>query len=131
MQIEVKIKQQNETHLSNRLQTTSWLQFVDTMALWLAVGAALWHWTLAATTADTHAVDDESLLCLEAQTTCLVWAGWAWGTHQFRQLTELPDADTQQVTEDIRLLLSVQLLDITIGSHVDGLSIDLATKSKN
>lgn len=62
------------THLSNGLQAAGWFQFVDTVALGLAIGAALWHWALAATAAHTHAVDDESLLGLESQTTCLIWA---------------------------------------------------------
>lgn len=49
-------------YLGNGLQAAVWLKLVDTMALGLAVCAALWHWAFAATTTHANAVDDEALL---------------------------------------------------------------------
>jgi hypothetical protein len=62
------------SHLSNRLQLSVRLQLVDSMALGLAIGATLVHWTFAASTTNADAVDEESLLCTVSQTTCLVGA---------------------------------------------------------
>lgn len=107
------------TFLSNGLQATVRLQLVDTMALGLTVGATLGDWALTATTAHADAEDREALLGLVAQATSLVRAGWPWGTVELGQLAVLPDADTQQIAHDIALLLTVQFLHVSIGSHLE------------
>lgn len=119
------------SYLSNRLQTTSGLQLVDSVSLRLAIRATLGHRTLAASTSDADAIDHVSLLGAEPKTTGLVRTGRPGSAHQLRQLTVLPDANAQQVSEDIALLLAVQLLHITVSSHLGPVNvwIDLATKS--
>lgn len=112
-------------YLSNGLQTTVWFQFVDTMTLGFTIGATLGYWTFTTTTAYTDSVDDETLFSLVTQTTSLVGTGGSGRTVQLGQLTVLPDADTKQVTHNITLLLSVQFLHITVGTH--GEEIDLVT----
>lgn len=112
------------TFLSDGLQTTVRLQLVDTMALGLTVCATLGDWAFAATTTHTNAEDREALLGLVAQATSLVWSGWPWGTVELGQLAVLPDADTQQIAHDIALLLTVQFLHVTIGSHLELMSED-------
>lgn len=110
-------KQWSIPHLSNRLQFSVWLQLVDTMALGLAVSASLVYWTLAASTTNADAIDEESLLCTISQATCLVRARWTWSTMESRQLTILPAANAQQVSQDIALFLAIQLLNVTICTH--------------
>lgn len=58
-------------------------------ALLRTVGGTLWHWPLAATAADTHAVDNVALLGLVTKTAGLVWAGWARSAVDNVQLAEL------------------------------------------
>lgn len=117
------------TYLSDRLQSTVWLQLVDTMTLGLAVGASLGDGALAATTADTNSVDDVSLLGTVSQTTSLVGASRSWRAVQLGQLTILPDTNAKQVTHNIALLLPVQFLHIPVGTHFQS-SIDLVTNGR-
>ena len=106
-------------YLSNGLQSTVWFQFVDTMTLGLAISATLGYGTFAATTTHTDSVDDKALLGLESQTASLIGTSGSGRTMQFCQLTVLPDADAKQVTHNITLLLPVQFLHITVGTHVE------------
>jgi hypothetical protein len=54
----IKIKQFN--HLSHSLEVAGRLQLVDTMALGLAIGAALGHRAFASTTANTDSEDHKA-----------------------------------------------------------------------
>ena len=103
---------------------------VHTMALGFSVSATLVNWTLATSTTDPNSVDNKSLLCAESETTSLVWARWAWGTVQLGKLTILPATHTKQVSQNITLLLAVQLLNVSVCTHVLQSRIDLATKSE-
>lgn len=105
------------TLLSNGLQVAGRLELVHTMAGGLAVNLALGDLALAATAADTDAVDDVALLGLVAETAGLVGARGAAGTVDNVQLTVLPAADTEDETEDIRLLLLVKLFNVLVGTH--------------
>lgn len=106
------------THLGNVLQLAVRLQLVDTVALGLAVGASLGDGALATTATDTNAVDDVSLLGTESQTARLVGAAGTWAAVQLGELTVLPDADAQQVPHHLALLLPVQLLYVTVRTHL-------------
>lgn len=105
------------TLLSNRLEVTGGLQLVHTMASGLSADLTLGNLALTATTAHTDAVDDVALLGLVAETASLVGAGRTAGTVDDVKLTVLPAADTEDETEDIRLLLLVQLLNVLVGTH--------------
>lgn len=107
-----------DNYLGNRLQSACWFQFVDTMAFWLAVGATLWHWTLATSTTNANSVDDIALLGTESQATGLVWARWSRRSNHLCELTVLPDSDTKQISQYIALLLAIQFLHVTVRSHV-------------
>lgn len=100
------------------------------MALGLSVGASLVNWTLATSTADADSVDNESLLCTESETASLIWARWSWGAVQFGELAVLPAAHAKQVSQHITLLFAVQLLYVSVCTHVLQSRIDLATKSE-
>lgn len=56
---------------------------------WHTVGGTLWHRSLAASTADSGAVDNIALLGLVTQAAGLVGARWARSAVDNVQLTEL------------------------------------------
>jgi len=64
-----------DTLLSNGLEVALGLQMIDTMGLWFAIGAALWHWALATTTANSNAVNHETLGGAVSQTASFVGPG--------------------------------------------------------
>lgn len=67
---------------------------------------------LAATTADTHAVDNKSLLSLESHAASLIGPAGAIKTDNARQLSEFPAAHTQKETEHIALLFLPKFFDV-------------------
>lgn len=77
------------TLFSSGAQSTLVLELVNTLVGGLAVGGTLGDRALAATTADTDAVDNVALLGLVAETTSLVGAGGARSTVDGVQITEL------------------------------------------
>ena len=91
----------SSTSLSNGLLGLGVLELVDSMGLWLSVGLSLADWTLSVSSADTDAVDDESLLGTESETAGLLWSGWADDTVDGAQLSVVPRADTEQVAKSI------------------------------
>lgn len=108
------------SHLSNVLQLAVRLELVDSVALGLAIGASLGDGAFAATATNTDAVDDVALLGAVSQTTRLVGAAGTRAAVQLGELTILPDADTQQVAHHLALLLPVQLLHVTVRTHLRG-----------
>lgn len=77
------------TLLSGSRQSALVLELVDTLVGGLAVGGTLGDGALAATAADTDAVDDVALLGLVAETASLVGARGARSTVDSVQLTQL------------------------------------------
>ena len=127
-----------DTLLRDTLQTALGLQVVDTLADGLAVGGTLGDVFLAVTPADTDTVDNVALLGLVAETTSLVGARGTRSTVDNVQLTGFPaPADlpfkhidklfhsrnvpnAEQESEDIRLLLFVELANVFVCAHVAG-----------
>lgn len=99
------------------MQLSVWFQFVDSMALGLAVCATLVHWAFAASTTNADAVDEETLLCTVSEATCLVWAWWTWSTVKSGELTVLPATNAEQVSQHIALFLAIQFLDVAVCTH--------------
>jgi len=91
---------------------------VDTMMSGLAVGAALGDGLLAGTTADAHAVDDESLLGAITQTPSLLNSGWLRRAMNSGQLPVLPSSDAEEEPHDVRLLFAPQLVHVFVRPHV-------------
>ena len=77
------------TLLSGGTEGTLVLELVDTLVGGLAVGGTLGNRALAATAANTDAVDDVALLGLVAKTASLVGAGGPGSTVDRVQLAEL------------------------------------------
>lgn len=69
---------------------------------------------LAATAANTDAVDDEALLSAVAQAASLVRAGRALHAVDRRELAVLPHANAEKEAKHIRLLLLPELLDVLV-----------------
>jgi hypothetical protein len=93
------------------------LEVVHTLADGFTVGGTLGDRLLAVTAADTDTVDNVSLLGLVPQTTSLVGARGAGSAVDDVQLTVLPAPDTEQESENVRLLFLVQLADILVRAH--------------
>jgi len=94
-------------------------ELVHTLVGGLAVGSTLWHWSLAASTANANAVDDISLLGLVSETAGLVWSRWTGSTMDDVKLSELPAADTEEEAEHVRLLALLKLFDVFEGAHFE------------
>lgn len=110
----------SNTFLGSTPKTALGLQVVDTLADRLAVGGTLWNWLFAVTTTNADTVDNVALLGLVSQTTSLVRAGRARCTMNDFQLAILPASDTEEKTQHIRLLFSVQFADVFVCAHVAG-----------
>ena len=100
--------------LGDRLQVASKLELGDTAVHRLTVHLTLVDRALAATAANTRAVDDKALLRLVTQAARLVRARRARHAADGRQLAVLPHADTLQEAHHIGLLLLPQLFDILV-----------------
>ena len=69
------------TLLSNGLEVSLWLLLLDsTRALGLTIGTSLGNWPLSTTTSHGNTVDNETLLGLVSQSSCLVRSCWAGST---------------------------------------------------
>lgn len=110
----------SNTFLGGTPETALGLQVVNTLTDRLAVGGTLWNWLFAVTATDADSVDNVALLGLVSQTTSLVRARRARCTMHDFQLAVLPASDTEEETQHIGLLFSVQLADVFVCAHVAG-----------
>jgi len=108
----------SDTFLGGRTERTLELEVVDTLVGGLTEGSTLVNGLFAVTTANTDTVDDVTLLGLVTETTGLVGAGRPRSTVADVELSVLPASNTEQETEDVRLLALVKLRDVLVGSHV-------------
>ena len=116
-----------------------WMRSKDMVVFGTAgIARTLGDGLLAVTTAAANAIDNVALLGLVAETTSLVGARGTRSTVDYVQLTVFPaPADlpfkhidklfhsrnvpnAEQESEDIRLLLFVQLAYVLVGSHLAG-----------
>lgn len=93
------------------------LQLSHTVVGWLTVSGTLWHRSLSATSSDSDSENHESLLGLVTQSSGLVWSRRSRGSVDDVSLSVLPTSDSQQESGDIRLLLSLQLFQVFVGTH--------------
>ncbi|KAH3665931.1 hypothetical protein OGAPHI_004120 [Ogataea philodendri] len=93
------------------------LQLVDTLVGWLTVSSTLWNRSLSATSSDSDSEDGETLLGLVTKSSSLVWSRWSGSSVDHRLLSVLPASDSEKESHDIRLLLSLQLFKVLVGSH--------------
>ncbi len=93
------------------------LEVGDALVLRLTVGQTLGHRLLAASAADTHAVDDKALLGLVPQAARLIRARRAARAVDGGQVAPLPVPHAQQEAQHVRLLLLVHLLHVLVATH--------------
>lgn len=105
------------TLLSSSTERSLVLKLANTLVSGLTVSSTLVSRSLAATSADTDTVDDETLLGLVAETVSLVRAGRTRGTMDSLQLTVLPASDSENESQNVGLLLLVKLFKILVGTH--------------
>lgn len=103
-----------DTLFSSHTQRTLVLEVVDTHVCGFTHRCSLWCWLLATTTTHANTVNDISLLRLVPQTTCLVWSRRTRSTVNDRKLSVFPASHTEQETENVRLLLLVELLEVFV-----------------
>merc|ERR1712182_121601 len=103
--------------LTHTPQRTPRLEGADTSVAGLAIHLTLVHWTLAATTADTHTVNAEPLLGLVPKTTSLVRASGLGRPVDGWHLPELPSAHALHEAQDIGLLSVPKLAKVFVCSH--------------
>jgi len=104
--------------LGDGLKRALELHLVDTMMSGLAVGATFGDGLLAGTTADAHAVDDESLLGAVTQAPGLLNPGRLGGTVDSGQLPVLPGSNAEEKPHDVGLLFTPQLVHVFVRPHL-------------
>lgn len=87
-------------------------------ALLHRTGVHLRNWPLPAATADPRPVNAETLLCLIAEASSLVWTSWTWHAAYRRKLSVFPDADALQETKHVALLLLPEFFDVFVRLRV-------------
>jgi hypothetical protein len=108
--------------LGRRPQTLLVLELIDTLIRGFPVcsalpsqsphlksGRDLGNGAFAASATDTDAIDDIALLCLVAQATGLVRAGWSRRAVDDIELAVFPAAHAEEEAQHIRLLVLVEL----------------------
>lgn len=114
--------------LSSSSQSSLVFQLVNTLVGWLTVSGTLWHRSLSVTTSNSDTVDDETLLGLVTQSSSLVWSRRSGGSVDDVLLSVFPDSNSLQESENIRLLLSLQLFQILVSTHCYDCLVDTKLK---
>jgi len=91
---------------------------INTLTDRLAVGSTLGNGLFAVTPPDTDTVNEIALLSFVAETTGFVGARWTGSTMDNVQLTVLPAPNTEEESEDIRLLLLIELSNVLVRAHL-------------
>lgn len=106
------------TLLSEGTEVADGLELVDTVVLGLAVHDTLGGLALAATAADSNAVDNDALLGLVAEAVGLLRAGRANQLLDLLLVAVLPGANAEQEAHHIALLLAPELLSVLVRAHL-------------
>ena len=94
------------------------LDLADTLVDGLSVDDTLVDGSLPAAASDLNSVDSIALLGLEAEGAGLVHAGGTVDLVDGGQLSVLPGPDSEHESHDVALLLSPQLLEVLVSSHL-------------
>ena len=102
---------------SNRSVGSGLLELSDTSMDWLTVDDTLMDGSLSSTSSNSDSVDNVSLLLLESEGSGLIQSGWSLDLVDDWELSVLPASDSEDKSDDIRLLLSPKFLKIFVGTH--------------
>lgn len=103
--------------LGNSSQRSLQLELVDTLVGGLTVGGSLLGGSLSVSSSDSDSVDDKALLGLVAESSSLVGSRGSRSSVDTGLLSVLPASDSEQESEHVRLLLSVDFLKVLVGAH--------------
>jgi hypothetical protein len=109
-----------DSHFSNSLVGLFLLELTDTVVDGLTENDTFADVSLAATTSDTGAVDDETLRSLVAESVGLIGTRRTADSVDGWELSEFPSADSENESEQIGLLLFPQFFEIFVGTHLTG-----------
>ena len=109
------------TTLSNRTKVTVVLQTNNTLVLGLSIHNTLRIRSFTSSTTNSNTIHNITLLRLHSQTTSLVGTGRMSHTADLGELTILPRTNTKHITHSITLLLSPQLFQVLVGTHVESI----------
>ena len=94
------------------------LELSDALVHWLSEDDTLVDCSLSSSSSDSDSPDSVALLLLEAKGSGLVQSRWLGGSVDSWELSVLPRSDSHDESENIRLLLSPQLLQIFVCTHL-------------
>ncbi len=94
------------------------LELVNTLVDGLSVNNTLGNGSLTASTSDSNSVDNVSLLGLVTELSGLISAAGSVDFVDNWKLSVLPRSHSEHESENIRLLLSPELLKIFVGTHL-------------
>ena len=108
----------SNTGFGGGLVRSGGLELADTHVSWLSVDASLGDWSLTSSSSDTGSEDNESLLSLVTKLACSLWSGWTSASVDGWKLSKLPTSDSEDESNEIGLLLSPQLFEVLVCSHL-------------
>merc|ERR1719378_1801215 len=103
--------------LSFRSSTTLEFYLVDTLTFWFTISCSLGDRLLAPTTSKAHTVDDVTLFCSVAESSCFVRTSGSRSAMDGSEMTQLPASDTEEETKEITLFLLVEFLEVFVCTH--------------
>jgi hypothetical protein len=103
--------------LSDRSVGSSLLELSNTLVDWLTSDNTSVYCSLSSSSSDSNSVDNVSLFLLESEGSSLIESRWSLDLMDDRELSILPTSDSHDESDDIRLLLSPQFLQVLIGSQ--------------
>ena len=105
--------------LGNRLKVSLELQLVNSLMFRFTAYGSLRDWTFPSSSSNTTSNNDITLLGLVSKSVSLIGSGRSVDSGDLVGLSVLPGTDSQEESEDIRLLLSPQLFHILITTHIE------------
>ena len=107
----------SNTLLSDRLVASGGLLLSDALVAGLSEDATLTDVLLAATSSDAGSVDDITLLGFVAELACLFGSRWLDDPVDDGELTILPSPDSEDETNQLRLLFLPKFFQILVRAH--------------
>jgi hypothetical protein len=93
------------------------LELADTLVNGLSEDGSLSYGTLTSSTSDADSVDNVTLRSLVSELSGLIGSGGSLALVNDGELSEFPSSDSEDETEEIRLLLFPHLFEIFVGTH--------------
>ena len=96
---------------------SSFLLLSDTEMHWFTINDTLMDCSLSSSSSDSASVDGVSLLLFESKSSGLVESRWSSNSVHDSELSVLPASNSEDESDNIRLLLSPKLLKVFVCTH--------------